>query len=192
MLLSPFFSLSASTQYVFDRHLNCLRESFGNTLFIPVWAQLALYRPIYYSVQITLICWQILPLCAVLLLASAGYQRLSVFVLSCCVLSYARWRYVVVFWCVFFFLFIFFKGCQPSKSRSQMPKCITLSSKHANLFSKLYSCGTLSMTRSKQTLISVYSGVIQHNMAVECVSACRGFHEIAVNMALRCLNRKKP
>lgn len=29
-----------------DGHLNCLREAFGNRLFISVWAQLALYRPI--------------------------------------------------------------------------------------------------------------------------------------------------
>lgn len=89
--LSPFLiSFVFCTKRVFDGYLNCLRESFGNRLFIPVWAQLALYRPIQYTLQITLISWQILLLCAVLLLASACYQRVSVFVLSCCPVSYTR------------------------------------------------------------------------------------------------------
>lgn len=76
----------------FDGYLNYLRRSFGNRLFIPVWAQLALYRPIQHTLQITVICWQFLLLCAVLLLASAGYQQVFFFVLSCCVLLHTRWR----------------------------------------------------------------------------------------------------
>lgn len=95
---------------------------WGNRLeshFIPVWAQLALYWPIYSSVQITgIFLADSVALCS----PTAGISRLAAFVLSCCVVSHARWRYVA--WCSFLV-----KASKPSNS------CIVRSGKCSDLFS---------------------------------------------------------
>lgn len=99
---------------------------WGNRLeshFIPVWAQLALYRPIYSSVQIAVI---FLADSAALCSPTAGISRLAAFVLSCCVVSHVRWRYVA--WCSFLVRL-------SSNSASHVPTCMVRSGKRADLLS---------------------------------------------------------